>query len=284
MKKFVSLLLVAILLVASMATSAFAVEANPGDTVTLTLSVSGEFANFTAQISAAPGLTIVGFGGVTGNPANGMVAYAAATNQTSHSFTVTVKVADGPAPGSYPISGSVTRASKTIPVEEDTDGIVDGLIATSVSFSGNVVTITCDHDWSDWTVVKEATCTEDGLMERVCSLCGEKETKTIPAAHSWTTVWKYNSSKHWHECSVCGLKKDEAGHTMILIDAVPPTPEENGFYLYDCEVCDYRYSDSWEWNEEPKVGDIRPMIFLGIAGVVSMLAAVSYVFKRKSVI
>jgi len=36
------------------------------------------------------------------------------------------------------------------------------------------------HDWSSWDVVEKATYTENGLMERVCENCGEKETRIIP--------------------------------------------------------------------------------------------------------
>ena len=35
------------------------------------------------------------------------------------------------------------------------------------------------HSWGDWKVVKEATKTEDGLEERICANCGEKETRVI---------------------------------------------------------------------------------------------------------
>ena len=41
------------------------------------------------------------------------------------------------------------------------------------------------HSYGEWTTIKEATCTEDGSRERVCS-CAEKETETIPAkGHSF---------------------------------------------------------------------------------------------------
>ncbi len=36
-----------------------------------------------------------------------------------------------------------------------------------------------EHSFGEWKVVKEATYTEKGLKERVCS-CGEKETEEIP--------------------------------------------------------------------------------------------------------
>ena len=36
------------------------------------------------------------------------------------------------------------------------------------------------HSWSEWTVVKDAACTESGVSSRTCA-CGEKEEQTIPA-------------------------------------------------------------------------------------------------------
>ncbi|MCM1441517.1 MAG: hypothetical protein NC131_20265, partial [Roseburia sp.] len=44
------------------------------------------------------------------------------------------------------------------------------------------------HSWSDYTVTKEATCTQKGSKERSCSVCGERETAEIGIAsdaHSW---------------------------------------------------------------------------------------------------
>ena len=65
------------------------------------------------------------------------------------------------------------------------------------------------HSWSDWSVVRSATCTEDGSEERSCS-CGEKETKTIaatghsevvdPAVAPTCTLAGKSEGQH---CSVC---------------------------------------------------------------------------------
>lgn len=35
------------------------------------------------------------------------------------------------------------------------------------------------HDWADWTITQEATCTSFGKKERICNTCGKKETETI---------------------------------------------------------------------------------------------------------
>jgi hypothetical protein len=37
------------------------------------------------------------------------------------------------------------------------------------------------HSYGEWVVTKEATATEAGSKERVCSACEEKETEVIPA-------------------------------------------------------------------------------------------------------
>ncbi len=37
------------------------------------------------------------------------------------------------------------------------------------------------HSYGDWVTTKEATATEEGLMERICSACGNKETQVVPA-------------------------------------------------------------------------------------------------------
>ncbi|MGN0335501.1 MAG: discoidin domain-containing protein [Lachnospiraceae bacterium] len=36
------------------------------------------------------------------------------------------------------------------------------------------------HDWGEWTVVEEATYESEGLEERVCARCNDKEERTIP--------------------------------------------------------------------------------------------------------
>ena len=65
------------------------------------------------------------------------------------------------------------------------------------------------HKWGEYTTVKNATCTEDGSQERVCTVCGEKQTKTIKAAHTWGEWAKISDStcavagKDQRECSVC---------------------------------------------------------------------------------
>ena len=82
----------------------------------------------------------------------------------------------------------------------------------------------CDKKMSDHTG-GTATCTD----KATCTICGQKYGEL--AAHNYKTEWSYDSGKHWHECSVCGSKKDEAAHTPGAA-ATETTPQT-------CTTCDY---------------------------------------------
>lgn len=57
------------------------------------------------------------------------------------------------------------------------------------------------HVYGEWTEIRAATCTEEGLMERVCtrSGCSGKETKTIP-------VLPHVDEDENGLCDVCNVK------------------------------------------------------------------------------
>lgn len=74
----------------------------------------------------------------------------------------------------------------------------------------------CDHEhvWSEWTTVKSATCTENGMEERTCD-CGEVETREINATGhcfgNWETVTKATCTekgKKVRSCS-CGETQEQ---------------------------------------------------------------------------
>ena len=49
------------------------------------------------------------------------------------------------------------------------------------------------HEYGDWTVQKEATCTEKGLRSRTCEVCGhvqEQEIDMLPHDYKWKTIEK----------------------------------------------------------------------------------------------
>jgi hypothetical protein len=67
----------------------------------------------------------------------------------------------------------------------------------------------------------------DHACDTDCNVCGKVRTVT----HDYHTAWSKDASKHWHECRICGDKKDEATHTNGAA-ATETTPQT-------CTVCGY---------------------------------------------
>lgn len=71
------------------------------------------------------------------------------------------------------------------------------------------------HTWSTWNVVKPAECKKDGLKNRNCTVCGEKEEEAIPATGTCTKKWvvtKEATATEYGEkvlkCTMCGQVYD----------------------------------------------------------------------------
>lgn len=87
----------------------------------------------------------------------------------------------------------------------------------------------------DITATVPATCKEEGATAYGCSVCGRIEYKILPkltthtydndcdpecnvcgftrdTAHKFSDNWSKSVYSHWHACTVCGEKKDQASH------------------------------------------------------------------------
>ena len=88
-----------------------------------------------------------------------------------------------------------------------------------------------------------ATCTKKAVYYYSCT-CGEKGTETFESgetlAHTWETKWANNDSKHWHECTVCKTKGDEADHAFEWKIDKEATVTEAGAKHEECKVCGYK--------------------------------------------
>ena len=108
------------------------------------------------------------------------------------------------------------------------------------------------HDWSGWTVTKEATCAEPGEETRVCSRCGEAETRELETLEHETELKNVREATCTEEgytgdetCTVCGevVKPGEViptlGHDFsVEVETVAPTETEEGYTIYKCSRCD----------------------------------------------
>ena len=127
--------------------------------------------------------------------------------------------------------GTITMKKKTIIV---LFGAVCCITLIDVSGCG-----AHEHSYGERTVTKEATCLENGEVERVCSKCGEKETQEIKAIGHQFSDWKDETPATCTEngtrkrtCSVCGAVEEETteqtGHKFAAATAFTPKT---------CEVC-----------------------------------------------
>lgn len=286
MKRFFSILLAAMIVVTSLATVALAAgsatvgindkTAKAGEEVTLTVTVKGEFANYELYVKAGSPLTITNISGVVANVGTGKVAFADAENVGQHSFTVTVKVAEDAKPGTYPVSAEVLFVADR------------NLEELSVSVDNGSVTVVCDHAWGSGEVTKEATCTENGTKVYTCSKCGETKTETLYAlGHNLETVWSWDKTTHWHECSRCGHKADHEDHLLSWHVIKKPTVSETGIKQEICEVCGYVAAEEIlpkaPLDDVPHTGDITGQVaFAGFSAMMVLSAGLWLVLKRKA--
>ena len=98
------------------------------------------------------------------------------------------------------------------------------------------------HSFGEWQETKAATETEVGEKERICSVCGYKETAEIPVlghTHVYGTDWQSDAENHWYECA-CGEKSDAAAHTMKWVVDEEATETDKGSKHEECTVCGYK--------------------------------------------
>lgn len=72
------------------------------------------------------------------------------------------------------------------------------------------------HSFGEWSVKKQASCTENGTESRTCASCGITEDRAIPAK----------------------------GHSYISTE-IPATPESQGYTLHECKECGDSYRDNY---------------------------------------
>ncbi|MBQ8862917.1 MAG: hypothetical protein IJ021_09305, partial [Clostridia bacterium] len=138
-------------------------------------------------------------------------------------------------------------------LSEEPAGTTDTTVtteSTSLSTTETTSTTTHVHNYGEWEVVKEATCTVDGEQARKCS-CGDTQTETIKAkGHTEVDVAGKDATctadglTAGKKCSVCGefTVKQEVikakGHTVVSLPGIKETCTEDGLTAGEkCSVC-----------------------------------------------
>ncbi len=121
------------------------------------------------------------------------------------------------------------------------------------------------HDYGEWEITKDATCTTDGSKERCCT-CGEKQTASISATgHTIVSINAIEASctsdgyTDGKSCSTCGEiiiapQKIAASHKYndgVITQEASCT--EDGIKTYTCSACNNNYTETIKgghnWND-----------------------------------
>ena len=113
------------------------------------------------------------------------------------------------------------------------------------------------HEFTEWAVTEQATCTAAGEESRSCTACGYVETRSVPAlGHTPAQGWLSDASGHWQVCSTCGSKGQVSAHSFGAWATVQqPTVDVPGVEERACSVCGYA-----EQREMPVVVPSNPFI------------------------
>ncbi len=132
--------------------------------------------------------------------------------------------------GAETTAPDTTVSPEPVETPEDTTEAPVDTAEVSVDTTDPENTVLVEHVWSEWTTAKAPTCTESGISERSCTICSEKETKSIEATgHSfgdWVTVKNAdctNEGSSERVCS-CGEKETKSipatGHSFGELNTV----------------------------------------------------------------
>jgi len=205
----------------------------------------------------------------------GTASVGAGTPITKATMGTTVTLTAGAAPSGKVfdkwevVSGGITLADANSTTTTFT------MPASAVSVKATYKNAPHTHTYNQETVKPEALktpadCTGNAVYFKSCS-CGAISTTDAFVAmntalgHAYGSDWKYDSTNHWHECSRCHDKKDEAAHdygsdnvcdtcgyyktvphthNLTLVAAKAATCTEGGKEAYyKCEGCGKFYED-----------------------------------------
>ena len=119
-----------------------------------------------------------------------------------------------------------------------------------------------NHSYGDWTLVKSASCTDNGSEKRVCSNCQSEETRDVESpGHDWSD-WNVISEltcttdgKKTRTCNSCGETENDTkvhlGHdpVAILPEKAPSATEDGNSAGSKCSVCGEIFEDSLVYHK-----------------------------------
>ena len=185
----------------------------------------------------------------------GTASVGAGTPITKATMGTTVTLTAGAAPSGKVfdkwevVSGGITLADANSATTTFT------MPASAVSVKATYKNAPHTHTYNQETVKPEALktpadCTSNAVYFKSCSCGAISTTDTFVAmntalGHAYGSDWKYDSTNHWHECSRCHDKKDEAAHDYGSDNV--------------CDTCGYDKTVSQPTSSQPtyQMGDVN---------------------------
>ncbi len=126
-----------------------------------------------------------------------------------------------------------------------------------------------EHVFGDWKITRQPQLMVEGEKERVCTICGRKETEAIPALeappeHEHVFV---ADSEHcgMDKCTVCGvMRQNDKNH--VITEWIPNGPlTENGEHLGVCSVCGKTVTEAHLYEDD---NDCTTDVVCSVCGLV----------------
>ena len=102
-----------------------------------------------------------------------------------------------------------------------------------------------EHTYGEFMIVKEANCTEKGLKQKTCTVCGntvEEETEAL--GHDFSTEWTIDTAATCtadgvksHHCTRCDAKSDITTVSPIDHNYTTYSSNNNKTHTRRCEMC-----------------------------------------------
>ena len=138
--------------------------------------------------------------------------------------------------GNAPAQSGETSTAAGSPVDaatgKTTDAQQPGGKPSSPDDEPPVDTVTPhEHQYGDWVVLDEPNCAGVGREERICTVCGDVQTRNIPAlGHSFGApefIWNVGSVSAARVCSACG-SREVLQATVTAVTTAEPSCTESG--------------------------------------------------------
>ena len=154
----------------------------------------------------------------------------------------------------------------------------------TVSVSASGATVKCSHSNAKWVVTKNATCTEKGSETRECS-CGDKSTREIALADhnfgDWMVITEASeTAKGLKErvCKICGKKETKDIAKIVANESTTITETET-------ETESQTETTTIPQNQDTNKTDVKPDVVgavFFIVGIAVGIGATFFIIKCKA--